>query len=217
MPHALSLIALTTYATLFAGVPAALANGDPASNVLLNASVYLPPDGTSPAEDSAKLVQTVESASKAGYDVRVAVVETARDLGNIPQFFGQAQTYAEHLAGGLRFAWQGDLLVVMPRGLGIAAQGRLEKKKAAIAKLRPAGGSLAAAGDRAVRALARAAGRPIGGRGGSVLPALLVLGALLLLGGGAVFWRMRADADAPGDESKGEQDLPPVEDRPDEG
>lgn len=188
-----TLIALTTSAALLlAGAPAAHANGDPPSNVLLNAAIYVPATDSSPP--STRLVSTVDQAGKAGYDIKVALLQSPRDLGNIPQFWGQPQAYADHLASGLRFAWRGDLLVVMPQGVGVAAGADVAEKKKAVAKLKPRGegiSALATVGDRAVRALATAAGRPIGGAGGSSLPALLVLGALLLVGGGAAAWRVR--------------------------
>lgn len=218
MFRALSLIALTTYATLGAVVPAALANGDPPSNVLLNSAVYLPA-GSPSSKEATRLVSTVDAAGKAGYDVKVALIQSPRDLGNIPQFWTRPQEYADHLADGIRFAWRGDLLIVMPQGLGIAAGAQVQKKRAAIANTRPRGPSvadMAAAGDRAVRALAQAAGRPLGGGGASVLPALLVLGSLLVVGGGAMAWRMRAGAQAPRDEADGDQRLGDVDERPDE-
>lgn len=209
----LSLIAATTYATLLVGAGAAYANGDPPSNVLVNAPVYVAEGG-----GAQRLTDTVDDAGEAGYDVKVAVIGSPRDLGNIPQYWGQPDAYAQHLAEGLRFAWRGDLLIVMPGGLGLAATAQAEKKKkAALAKIRPRGSdpdALAAAGTQAVRALAKAAGRPIGGSGGaSVLPALLVLGGLLLLGGGAAAWRMRADPQAPGREAEGEPGLEGVDQR----
>ena len=210
-----SLIALTTYATLLAVVPQAFANGDPPSNVLLNASLYTPAE----SRETERLVGTVDAAGKAGYDVKVALVGSPRDLGNIPQYWGQPQAYADHLADGIRVAWAGDLLVVMPGGLGVAAAAQAETKKTAIARIRPAGsgvGAMATAADRAVRALARAAGTPVGSGGSSVLPALLVLGALLLAGGGAVAWRVRSGSQAPRDEADREEDLGGIEQRPDE-
>ena len=215
----LSLIALTTYATLLVAVPTAWANGDPPSNVLLNSAVYLPGDAAPPKE-ARRLTETVDAAADAGYDVKVALVQSVRDLGNIPQYWGQPQAYADHLADGIGFAWRGDLLIVMPGGLGVASAAQADKKKAAIAKITPASqgtAQMADAGDRAVRALAKAAGRPVGSGGsGSVLPALLVLGALLLVGGGAAAARMRAGADAPGGESERKEDLARVDERPDE-
>ena len=206
MFRALPLIAATTYATAFAVAPAAHANGDPPSNVLLNQAVYAPRE----TGQTARLAKTVDQAGTAGYDVKVALVQSVSDLGNIPRFWGQPQEYATHLADGIAFAWRGDLLVVMPAGLGVSARAQAAKKKAAVAKLAPVGSdldALARAGDRAVRVLASAAGRPLGSGGASVLPALLVLGALLLVGGGAAAWRMRAGPQAPPDEPDGEQDL----------
>ena len=214
MFRALSLIAATSYATLAVGAGAAWANGDPPSNVLLNQPVYFPADagGTNP------LTGTVNAAGRAGYDVKVALIQSPRDLGNIPQYWGQPQAYADHLADGIRFAWRGDLLIVMPAGFGVAAGAQAAKKKAALGRLpQPGNGvpSLARAGDRAVRALAQAAGRPIGSGGGSVLPALGVLGGLLLVGGAAAVWRVRsAPPQAPGGEPEREGDLGGVEQRP---
>jgi hypothetical protein len=193
-PTASKRYATALAAVLLALPAAASANGDPPSNILLNADVYY---GVQPpsAGESHRLGTTVERANKAGYRIKVALIGAADDLGNIPQYFSQPQAYADHLADGLRFAYRGDLLIVMPNGVGVAATKRAEPKKAAIvgiaAKQDP--NALANAGERAVRALAKADGHPIGAPSGgsSALLIVLVLGGLLLVGGGAAAYRVR--------------------------
>jgi hypothetical protein len=219
-----SLISWKRYATALAvclTLPAAAAhaNGDPPSDVLLNQPVYYPAQQGS-AGAAQRLATIVDRANKAGYQLKVALVLEQRDLGNIPQFFGKPQEYADHLSQGLEFTYRGDLLIVMPAGAGIAAKAKAGAKKRAIAEIRPSAptpDAMAGAAEKAVRALAKADGKPLGGEGGgSVLPALLVLGALLVMGGAAGAWRMRArggpapaphDPQAPGGEPEAQRDL----------
>src|SRR3954465_6691222 len=105
-------------ATLLALPAVAFANGDPASDVLLQAKVYFPTQRVS-VEAANALKDIVNTANAKGYPVRVALIKDETDLGTVPDLLGQPQKYAEFLGPEIRFAYKGDLLVVMPTGLGV--------------------------------------------------------------------------------------------------
>jgi hypothetical protein len=191
--------------------PAALADGDPASDVLLFQNAFFPYSAPSNAAKG-QLLGAVAAARRSGFTVRVAVVQARRDLGADPELFARPQLYARFLDAELRSTgYGGALLVVMPQGYGVAAGG-------SAATARPAGPLAAAAGrltppattdptalTRAavtgVKALAAAAGHPIKGPIASVKPPTVVTStpaasggssSTLLLGGGLVILALLA-------------------------
>lgn len=101
----------------------ALADGDPASDFLVNENVYLPNGAPSQAA-AASLARQVASVYAAGDRIKVAVVATRSDLGAIPSLFGKATDYATFLGEELDGVYVGPLLVVMPSGYGIYDGGR---------------------------------------------------------------------------------------------
>jgi hypothetical protein len=113
---------LVVAASLAAGLPAAHADGDPASDVLLFQDVYLPYDAPS-KEVANHLGGVVAAAKERGYDVKVAVIQADADLGSVGVLFGQPQRYAVFLERELRLKPDHLLLVVMPSGYGVAAGG----------------------------------------------------------------------------------------------
>lgn len=160
--------------------PAARADGDPASDVLLYQHAFFP--YASPSSGAkAELLGAVAAAGRAGFTVRVAVIQSKQDLGADPELFAQPQLYARFLDAELRSArYLGALVVVMPQGYGVAAGGSLSHDGRKYTP-RPAGALLRAAarlqpprstdpdtltnaGVAAVRAVAAAAGHPIHGR-----------------------------------------------------
>ena len=192
----------TTLLVLAVAAPAsARANGDPASDVLLGSKVYFPTQQVSLAE-AQKLHAIVDSANVKGYAIRVALIKDENDLGTVPNLLDHPQQYADFLAPEIRFAYRGDLLVVMPDGLGLATTDQTAPPKQAIAGMQvEAGGSpdgLALTAEEAVSALAKAAGHPLsGGKKGSsagtiagILVAVLRVGA----GIGGAFWARRSGA-----------------------
>ncbi len=193
-------------ATTAAAAPPAWADGDPASDVLLFQNAFFPYSAPSSAARG-ELLGAAVAARKAGFPVRVAVIQARRDLGADPELFARPQLYARFLDAELRSArYDGALIVVMPVGYGVAAGG-------SAARARPPGVLLPAA-DRlapprttdptaltraavvAVKALAAAAGHPIRGAIASVQPVTVITstpgasggssGSLLLAGGLAV-------------------------------
>ncbi|MFL5894911.1 MAG: hypothetical protein ACJ76Z_07325 [Thermoleophilaceae bacterium] len=173
---------------------AASANGDPASDVLLQSKVYFPTQRVSVPE-AKKLHAIVDAANAKGYPIRVALIKDENDLGTVPNLLGQAQQYADFLGPEIRFAYKGDLLVVMPNGLGLTTTDETPPPKAAIAGMQvEAGGSpdgLALTAEEAVTALAKASGHPLkgGGKSGSgALVGAIVAVVLLAAGVGGALW-----------------------------
>jgi hypothetical protein len=191
--------------------PQALADGDPASDILAPAEtrVYM----TLAAKDSSlekQLVKTTQQVTDAGLPIKVAVIGNKTDLGAVPQLWAKPQTYARFLGSELRFIYKDTLLVVMPQGFGINGPYGQPKAVAALAGIDPRKDptpeGLTASADQAMRALAKADGLKVGnngGGGGSSLPLpLIAAGVMVLAGIGGGILVLRSD-DKPRGRSKG--------------
>jgi hypothetical protein len=106
----------------------ARADGDPASDVLLYQPIYFPYQ-PAPAAVKRRLTGLVRSANSQGYQVRVAIVQSPRDLGSVPELFGKPSVYARFLSSELTGAWRSRVLVVMPGGYGLAQGAHFVKVK----------------------------------------------------------------------------------------
>ncbi|HEY4412195.1 MAG TPA: hypothetical protein VGN06_04285 [Gaiellaceae bacterium] len=104
-------------------VPAAWADGDPASDVLPTLDVFLPNPAPSAAV-SGPLAKLVASANRGGNRLKVAVIASRTDLGSVPVLFGKPAAYARFLGLELRTLYAGVLVVVMPAGIGVYDGGR---------------------------------------------------------------------------------------------
>jgi hypothetical protein len=164
----LALIAAVLTA-LVAFAPFALADGDPASDVLLGENVFYPYQPATSKALMASLNTATATAAKAHFPLKVALIASPIDLGIIPQLLGQPQRYAAYLDVEISFEAKQPLLVVMKAGYGV--EGLTAAGTAAAAKLPPpAGGTpddLAQAALTAVDKLASAEGHSIGGGGGA--------------------------------------------------
>ncbi len=177
-------------AALFAVLPAtALADADPASDVLLGAQVfypYSPPVSTALAK---ALNAEAIAAQRAHFPIKIALIDSPTDLGAVPSFFGKPQTYAKFLYQELSFVVaRAPLLVVMSDGYGTRGLPTISLPK-------PTGtqsDDLVRAAIAAVPRLAKAAGHPIGhtsdtagggGGGSAALPIALGVVAVLVAGG----------------------------------
>jgi len=80
----------------------ALADGDPASDVLLSQDDFLPyaPPVSNRLETALK--NELRVARTAGYPMKVALIESANDLGAYPNLLTEPQRYADLLVGELR-------------------------------------------------------------------------------------------------------------------
>jgi len=115
-----ALLALLLAALALA--PLASADGDPASDWLVQQNVFLPTPPPS-ASAAATLDAEVSSVASAGDRIKVAVIATPQDLGSVSSLFGQPAAYAKFLGLELAFVYKGPLLVAMPAGLGFAVDG----------------------------------------------------------------------------------------------
>ena len=200
-------LALLT-AILVLAPASAWANGDPASDVLLQAKVYFPTQRVSVAE-ATKLKAIVQTANVKGYPIRVALIKDETDLGTVPNLLNQPQKYSEFLGPEIRFAYRGDLLVVMPTGLGLTTTDATAPPANAIDGMKvEAGGSpdgLAQTAEEAVTKLAAASGHPIaakskGGGGGTIVGVVIAV-LLVLLGIGGAFLVRRSQSAAAGEDA----------------
>jgi hypothetical protein len=97
----------------------ALADGDPASDVLIQGTVYTPVAQQVSAPVLQQLQSTIAQATRGGFDVRVALILDRTDLGAVPQLFGHPVQYAKLLSAELYYAWKGALIAVQPSGIGV--------------------------------------------------------------------------------------------------
>jgi hypothetical protein len=184
----------------------ASANGDPASDVLLQVKVYFPTQRVS-TEAANSLKAVVQKANAKGYPIRVALIKDETDLGTVPNLLNQPQKYAEFLAPEIRFAYKGDLLVVMPNGVGVTQTDETPAPAKAVEGMPvEAGGSpdgLALTAEQAVTKLSAAAGHPLeaekkSGGGGGALAGIIVAVVLVALGILGAFWVRRSQGAAAG-------------------
>jgi hypothetical protein len=188
-------VAVALAAALALGADA-LADADPASDVLLLQNAFLP-QAPAPSGSVARQLRSVtDAANKAGYPLKVAVIGSPADLGAIPTMFGQPQRYAGFLgqeitgASGRR---RQPLLVVMPAGFGTSQAGDGPAKALrALAVDRQGADGLTRTAVSAVERMSAAAGHPVkpgGGSGSSsgapliafVLPVLLLVVVALVV------------------------------------
>jgi hypothetical protein len=150
----------------------AIANGDPASDVLLQRDVFLPYQPQVCPQVKHALESATSKSSAAGYPIKVAVIGSPYDLGTEPSFFGHPPEYAAFLGKELRAfsphlkrkLTDVPLLVVMPKGLALwKVDARLNKVVQQIAVSSNAdSNALARAAVKAVPKIATAAGHPTG-------------------------------------------------------
>jgi hypothetical protein len=113
-------------ALLIAGLlPAvARADGDPASDVLAMQDVYYPYAPPTDPKLRKALEKVVADSRKAGYPIKLALIQSERDLGSYPELFNQANEYATLLSRELPANRHGPkltdprVLIVMPGGFG---------------------------------------------------------------------------------------------------
>jgi hypothetical protein len=142
-------------------VPAAQANGDPASDILITEQVFLPFEAPISTSASDELTKTVAEANKRGFKIRVAVIAFTGDLGTAVSLWRHPQDYSKFLGSELAFSYSNRLLIAMPAGFGFY-RGRkpTAKEQRILAKLKPGKTptALTESTTQAVRALAAANG-----------------------------------------------------------
>jgi hypothetical protein len=227
------LTALLALATLAAyGPAAALADGDPASDILISQDVFYPyAPNTVAKELQTALDGQVKAAKAAGFGVKLALIAAPADLGSVPQLVTDPQKYADLLTSEISFNTKPRVLVVLPAGLGgnnlgdqagpaltgVQIDAEAGADGLARAAMQAVGALTAANGTPVpVPRLASESGRSAGARGGGGTSPLLVFGlpvALVALGAGIAALRGRrpedeeADTDAAADASQPAQEA----------
>jgi len=187
---ALALVALALAAV---STSPALADGDPASDVLLVQKVFYPyQPQVSPSLERALEAALASLERASGVPFKLAIIGTAPELGLVPEYFGHPQAYARFLDREISFNAPQPLITVMPSGYGVIPA----RYAPALARLtvvaHEGSNGLARSAIDAVVALSRYLGHPVtppavrsaGSTGSS--PAALVFAvpvALLLLAG----------------------------------
>jgi cytochrome oxidase Cu insertion factor (SCO1/SenC/PrrC family) len=160
VPRAVLAVALTVLA-ICALSPAARADGDPGSDVLVYQNLFVAADSNISVAQQVELGDLLTSASRDGFTIRVAIIATPADLGAITQLWRKPASYASFLGIELSLAYSQRLLVVMPDGFGFNWQGHsaaaADQVLGKIA-IKPGATGLAASAETAVRALAAASG-----------------------------------------------------------
>ena len=118
--------------------PSALADGDPASDILVPPDIRVYMTNGATTGDLEKTVQaTAQKVTDAGLPIKVAIIGNKTDLGAVPQLWAKPQTYARFLGAELRFVYKDTLLIVMPQGFGINGPYPLSKALAAWSGIDP--------------------------------------------------------------------------------
>jgi hypothetical protein len=185
----------------------ALADADPASDVLLALDVFYPYSPPVPARLQSLMNGEAAAAHRAHFPVKVAIIAAPTDLGAIPELFDKPRQYAAFLDQEISFGSKVPLLVVMPDGYGTAGVPSAAADAIAALGKPPAGGgsALAQAAIPAVRKLAAAAGHPLGsvspgpagGNGGISVAVQVALVAVVCIGLAAGIFVFRRRGDSP--------------------
>jgi hypothetical protein len=157
----LALLALVAGAVLTPGV--ALGDGDPASDVLLGQNVFFPYNQPSQKIED-ELYSVTDAAQRAGFPLKIALIQSKVDLGAIPQYFHRPEIYARYLSYEIGTAVSGQVLVVMANGFGRALNyhALTLAPLAGIKIAGPSSNDLGLAVVQAAEKLAAAAGHPLG-------------------------------------------------------
>jgi hypothetical protein len=165
------LLLLVALAALTLVPSSSLADGDPASDVLLASTIYTPVAQKISPPVLQQLQRTLVQADAAGFRVRVALILDRTDLGAVPQLYGHPAKYVKLLAAELYYAWKDTVIAVQPSGIGVQNIEPLapaQKLADSIHVARPAtADALAGAADTAIRRLAAQKGVRLDASGGS--------------------------------------------------
>lgn len=173
----------------------ARADGDPASDVLVFRSVFLPKE-LSYGRRYELLTDLLAESKRAGFPIRVALIDSPADLGTVTSLWLKPKAYSAYLQFELSLAFRGQVAVVMPDGIyinpGEVAPTAAEERVASELPAPGSGNALLTGAITAVQRLAAAEGHPLpvagirvpstpsGGSGGAAEWLALVLGALLI-------------------------------------
>jgi hypothetical protein len=195
---AAAAVVLLALASVSACPTQSLANGDPASDVLLAQDVFYPYNPKVSPTVEAALESTLRAAARSDrLHLKVAIIGAPEELGIVPRLFGHPQSYAQFLDSEISFNQPQALLVVMPAGFGVMPATLTSAVAGVPINTQQRSDGLTRSAILAVVALARYEGHPIPipsispSKATSSPPALLVFGlpALLLALAGLVLMR----------------------------
>lgn len=152
---------LVACCALWAFAPAAHADGDPASDVLVYQNLFVTSESGMSVAQQEEVTNLLGTAARDGFPIRVAIIASPFDLGAVPQLWQKPAAYASFLGIELSLIYKQRLLVVMPDGFGFNWTGHSDAAAGqALAKVPiGAGGTgLTTATVTAVRTLAAASG-----------------------------------------------------------
>ena len=203
----LALGAITAIAACALATQSARADGDPASDVLIAHTYFVPADARVSARQEAQLGALLAATARAGLDVRVAVIANVYDLGSALQAWLKPQAYAEFLGYELQNSFRSALIVVMPNGVGLNWPGHGGVQLTDFAHRRVSG-ALVGEAEAAVRALATRSGLRLGASAAqpaagvhsgtpSVAPMIIGAWALALAAVAVVMLTTQRTTDAP--------------------
>ena len=138
----------------------ARADGDPASDVLVNEALFLPADAAIPVREQLRLVSLLDAARQDGLPIRLAIISSPSDLGAVSELWDRPRAYARFLGFELSLTSRAPLLVVMPNGVGFYSPGHFATAIYDLVGRIPAGRSgsaLVSAAQAAVMSVAEAA------------------------------------------------------------
>jgi cytochrome oxidase Cu insertion factor (SCO1/SenC/PrrC family) len=163
VPRVVLAVALTVLAVCALGAlsPAARADGDPGSDVLVYQNLFVAADSNISIPQQVELGDLLTAATDRGFTIRVAIIATPADLGAITPLWRKPASYASFLGIELSLAYSQRLLVVMPNGFGFTWPGHATAASYRVLgkiAIKPGGSGLATSTETAVRALASAAG-----------------------------------------------------------
>jgi cytochrome oxidase Cu insertion factor (SCO1/SenC/PrrC family)/thiol-disulfide isomerase/thioredoxin len=210
------ILACAMLASVALSPAAALADGDPGSDVLVYQSLFVTSTAGVSVPKQVQLNGLLAQAGQAGVPIRVAIIAHPSDLGAVSELWGKPRAYARFLGYELSLAYHQRLLVVMPGGFGLSwpkHSTRVADRALAATRISSGGNGLATAAESGVVALARSAGvtlhqRPgpagapaanpsgapaasspseaAGDGSGSHIPLIAAIGALAVLAAGGI-------------------------------
>jgi hypothetical protein len=141
--------------------PAARADADPASDILLGSPVFYPYQPVVSPSLQHELERTLSKLRAKGFNLKVAIIGSAPDLGAVANLFGRPQAYATFLDQEISFNKPQPLLVVMPNGFGVSHAASPSALAGLKIETHRGSDSLAASAIQAVVQIAKALGKPI--------------------------------------------------------
>jgi hypothetical protein len=123
---------------LLVAAPAARADGDPASDILVNEDVYYGYGIDLESKEAAQLPAMLATSRERGYELKVALISGFVDLGIATWMWLDPREYARYLGDELSLVYKGRLLVLMRNGYGVYYNGEVPgKERRVISRLDP--------------------------------------------------------------------------------